>query len=176
MSDTRHHPGGMPVREHLPATVFGTAAVYLGVAILIVAVCEKFGGGVPGLPRFWYVNRVIWVGLGLFLIPAGIVLQAWHQPHLPVWRASRPGRRFRRIRVYSREGCHLCDEAIELLEQPQYGGYLPSVEIVDIAGQPDLESQFGLLIPVVEFDGRIRFKGRINETLLRRLIEGTEIL
>ena len=30
--------------------------------------------------------------------------------------------------------------------------------------------------PVVELDGKIRFRGRVNEILLRRLIEGAPIL
>lgn len=174
MSDRRHSPEQQNQRSHLPATVFGTVAVYVGAGILILAICEEFVGGLPGLPRFWYLNRVMWIGLGLLLIPLGVTIQAWHMPHIPAWKATRPGRRFRSLRVYSRPGCHLCDEAVEVLENPTYGNYLPQVEVVNIAGDAELESRFGLSIPVVEFDGRIRFKGRVNEVLLRRLIEGTD--
>jgi hypothetical protein len=156
--------------------VVGTAAVYAGAAILVVAVCETMVGGLPGLPAFWYVNRTLWVGLGLFLIPAGIMLQAWRPPQPKRWKPARPGRRFHQIRVYSREGCHLCDEAAELLWDFRYQAYLPTAEVVDISTDPELEARFKTQIPVVEFDGRIRFRGRINEVLLRRLIEGTEPL
>ena len=38
---------------------------------------------------------------------------------------------------------------------------------------PHLVDRFGKCVPVVELDGKVRFKGRINEILLRRLIEGS---
>lgn len=165
---------GLPRDRHqLPRRVFGTAAVYLGATILLIAVCDTFGGGLPGLPRFWYVNRTLWIGFGLFLVPAGIAIQAVRPQTSKHWKATRPGRRFHQIRVYSKEGCHLCDDAIETLCDFRYSDYLPTVEVVDITSNPELEAKFGLQIPVVEFDGRIRFRGRVNETLLRRLIEGT---
>lgn len=180
-------PDSMPVMTHdtppdkpsqhdqprLPHLVIGTAAVWAGAAILVLAACETLGGGSIGLPGLWYVNRTIWIGLGLLLIPAGIAIQAWRPPQPKRWKASRPGRRFHRVRVYSRDGCHLCDEAVELLWDFRYGAYLPTAEVVDISADPELEAKFKTQIPVVEFDGRIRFRGRINEVLLRRLIEGT---
>ena len=48
-----------------------------------------------------------------------------------------------------------------------------NIEEIDIAGAPELEEQFGTSIPVVEIDGIVRFRGRVSELLLRRLIEGT---
>lgn len=157
----------------MPRLVFGTVAVYAGAIILLVAGMEEIGGGFLDLPRFWYVNRTIWIGLALLMIPAGIAIQGWHVEREKRWRATRMGQRFEQVIVYSKEGCHLCDEAVELLWDFKYSQYLPLVKIVDISGNPDLEARFGQTIPVVEFDGRIRFKGRINEILLRRLIEGT---
>ncbi len=153
--------------------VLGTAAVYVGAGILLIAACESFGGGGLGLPRFWYVNKTLWIGLGLLLIPVGIAIQGWQPPRPQQWKPSRPGRRFQQVRVYSREGCHLCDEAVELLWDARYGAYLPLAEVVDISTDQDLTARFGTEIPVVEFDGRIRFRGRVDEVLLRRLIEGS---
>jgi glutaredoxin len=66
--------------------------------------------------------------------------------------------------LYTREGCHLCDEALELLR-----GHGIEPRLVDIDGDPDLRAQFDTCVPVVEVDGRIRFRGRINAILLRRL-------
>ena len=37
---------------------------------------------------------------------------------------------------------------------------------------PQLRELHGTSIPVVEIDGQIRFRGRVDEMLLRRLIEG----
>jgi hypothetical protein len=174
MSDPSREKSAYRDRRQSSNLVLGTAAVYVGAGILLIAACEDFGGGLPGLPRIWYVNRTLWIGLGFLLIPAGIALQAWGTPAPERWKPSRPGRRFQQIRVYSKEGCHLCDEAAELLWDARYQDYLPLAEIVDISTDPDLEAKHGLQIPVVEFDGRIRFRGRIDEVLLRRLIEGTE--
>ena len=159
-------------RQRRQRVLAGTAAVYVGAAILLLAACETFGGGGLPLPRFWYVNRTLWIGLGFVLIPAVIGLQSWRPDHRD-WRPEMPGMRFRQILVYSRDGCHLCDDVISLLESTRYSSFLPPVEVVDIAGDPDLEARFKTQIPVVECDGRIRFRGRVSEILLRRLIEGT---
>ena len=69
------------------------------------------------------------------------------------------------------EGCHLCEEAAEILEL--YRQWLPPAEVIEIQSDPQLVEQFRTCIPVVEFDGKVRFRGRINEALLQRLIEGT---
>ena len=68
--------------------------------------------------------------------------------------------------LYAREGCHLCDDAELLLLQH---GLVP--EIVDIDRNDDLKSRFGMSVPVVEIDGRVRFRGRVNRVLLRRILE-----
>ncbi|HEX5445442.1 MAG TPA: glutaredoxin family protein [Pirellulales bacterium] len=67
--------------------------------------------------------------------------------------------------VYSREGCHLCHEAVEVLAR--HG--LAAREI-DIDSQPDLRQRFHEWVPVVVIDGVERFRGRIDEVLLRRLL------
>jgi len=67
--------------------------------------------------------------------------------------------------VYTRPGCHLCDDACDLLAQ-----YGLAVQKVNIDTDPELAARFGLVIPVVEFDGQERFRGLIDEILLRRLL------
>lgn len=88
------------------------------------------------------------------------------------WRPSVAGKRFSRAVLYTREGCHLCEEAAALLKR--YREWLPATLEVDIDRNEVLRERFGLHIPVVEFDGKIRFQGRVSEPLLRRLIEGTK--
>ena len=68
-------------------------------------------------------------------------------------------------RLYTRRGCHLCDDAKNLL----LAHGLP-VEEIDIDADPELRSRFNECVPVVEIDGKIRFRGRIDERLLRRLL------
>ena len=72
---------------------------------------------------------------------------------------------------YTRSGCHLCDEARAILDQ--YDDYLPPTREIDIDTDRELIEQFGTSVPVVEIDGKIRFRGCVDEILLRRLIEGT---
>lgn len=90
------------------------------------------------------------------------------------WKASAPGARFQRVIVYSREGCGLCDEAMEVLQR--YSRYFNDLSEISIAESEELTEKYGTTIPVVEIDGEVRFQGRVNEVLLRRLIEGTEPL
>ena len=71
------------------------------------------------------------------------------------------------VTVYSRQGCHLCDEALALL-----GRYGLSPQVVDIDADPALRERYTECVPVVEIDGQERFRGRVNEVLLRRLLAG----
>lgn len=153
--------------------VFGSIALYFGAFLLLIATCEAAGGQLSFLPRFWYVNRSLWIGFGLLLIPIGVAIQAQRPVRRVIWKPTRLGRRFSRIRVYTRAGCHLCDVVLATLQDPQYSPYLPMPEEVDVDADPELRQRFGTLVPVVEFDGKIRFTARIDEVLLRRLIEGT---
>ena len=70
--------------------------------------------------------------------------------------------------LYTRVGCHLCDHAREVLE-----AHGLVVESVDIDRDPELVARYNHCIPVVEIDGKIRFRGRVHPVLLRRLLRGT---
>lgn len=70
-----------------------------------------------------------------------------------------------RVVLYTRRGCHLCDEAKDVLLR---AGVRPRE--IDIDADPELVRRFNDCVPVVEFDGRQRFRGRVNEVLLRRLL------
>jgi glutaredoxin len=69
--------------------------------------------------------------------------------------------------LYTRIGCHLCDDAQALLVKH---GLQP--QLVDIDADPALRERFNYCVPVVEIDGVLRFRGRVNEVLLRRLLAG----
>ena len=71
----------------------------------------------------------------------------------------------RKATLYTRKGCHLCDDALEILET--YGF---DVTLIDIDQDPQLVEQFCDCVPVVEIDGKIRFRGGVNEVLLLRLL------
>jgi len=73
------------------------------------------------------------------------------------------------ITLYSREGCHLCDIAADVLLRNML-----SFEVVDIDADPALRERYNECVPVVVIDGRERFRGRIDELLLRRLLAHRE--
>jgi glutaredoxin len=70
-----------------------------------------------------------------------------------------------KVVLYTREGCHLCEEAQEVLSE---FGIAPT--LVDIDHDPELRERFDECVPVVEIDGQIRFRGRVEPALLRRII------
>jgi glutaredoxin len=67
--------------------------------------------------------------------------------------------------LYTRDGCHLCDEAKVVLREQ---GLTPRE--VDIDNDPALVERYGECVPVVVIDGKERFRGRVERTLLRRLL------
>jgi glutaredoxin len=67
--------------------------------------------------------------------------------------------------LYTRRGCHLCDDALAVLKRH---GITP--RLVDIDDDPLLRERYNECVPVVEIDGQERFRGRINEVLLQRLL------
>jgi hypothetical protein len=59
------------------------------------------------------------------------------------------------LTIYRRDGCSVCDEAEDLLNEEldaraARGQAIPSVVRIDIATQPDLEARYGHRIPVFE--------------------------
>jgi len=67
--------------------------------------------------------------------------------------------------LYTRAGCHLCDDARDLLEQHGL-----DVRCVDIDADAALRERFSECVPVVEIDGKVRFRGRVDAVLLRRML------
>ncbi len=74
------------------------------------------------------------------------------------------------VTVYSREQCCCCHKAIDLLEDyRRRHGF--AIQTVDVDTDPALIEAHGLSVPVVEINGKVRFRGVVNPTLLDRLIE-----
>jgi glutaredoxin len=77
----------------------------------------------------------------------------------------------REVILYTRQGCHLCEEALDLLHSAQKR-FRFTLREVDVDTDPALVEQYGLQVPVVAVDGRVYFRGRVNAVLLRRLLRG----
>jgi hypothetical protein len=66
------------------------------------------------------------------------------------------------IEIYSRPGCHLCDEATEVIERVRRR-YNFVLRHINIQGDPALEAEYGTDIPVVRINGQKAFKYHVNE-------------
>ncbi|NHQ59900.1 glutaredoxin family protein [Chlorobium sp. BLA1] len=79
------------------------------------------------------------------------------------------GNNCHRVTLYGKKECCLCDEAMELLERVRAS--VPfEIEKIDISGNPRLQEEFGLKIPVIYVDGVRVFNYRVNENKLRSLL------
>ena len=75
------------------------------------------------------------------------------------------------LTIYSRPGCHLCDEMKAVVRT--VGRSVPiTLEEIDISTDPDLEARYGLEIPVLMVEGKKAAKYRIGEGELRRMLSG----
>jgi glutaredoxin len=76
----------------------------------------------------------------------------------------------REVVLYTRAGCHLCEEAHATLERARrrHGFQLRAV---DVDSDPALVEAHGLCVPVVTVDGTVRFRGAVNAVLLERLFQ-----
>lgn len=156
------------VKSH---AVLGTAALFLGAALIFLVTIDATAGLPLEMPRFWYVNRPLWGFFALVFFAVGYHLLRQKLHIAAAWRAEVPGIRFRSLVLYSRQDCHLCEQAKDVLWK--YASYLPEIREIDIDTDEELTLRFGNCVPVVEIDGRVRYRGRVNELLLRRLIEAT---
>jgi glutaredoxin len=73
------------------------------------------------------------------------------------------------VLLYTRRGCHLCEEAWQRLEEARcrYGFALRAE---DVDADVKLAERFGEQVPVVVVNGKVRFWGSVNPVLLDRLL------
>ena len=74
-----------------------------------------------------------------------------------------------RVYLYTRAGCHLCEDAYATLAaaQARWGFAL---ETVDVDSDAKLVELYGESVPVVCVNERVRFRGAVNPVLLERLL------
>ena len=75
------------------------------------------------------------------------------------------------LTLYSRPGCHLCDEMKTVINRVAESTPL-HLEEIDISSNADLEERYGLEIPVLFVAGKKAAKYRIGEEELRRVLAG----
>ncbi len=73
------------------------------------------------------------------------------------------------LTLYSRPGCHLCDDMKAVVGR--VAAQVPlNLEVVNIDGDASLTERYGLEIPVLLVDGRKVAKYRIEEAVLERTL------
>jgi hypothetical protein len=77
------------------------------------------------------------------------------------------------ITLYMKEGCHLCAEAMSLLDRfDADGGYgRLNVSEVEITSDPALFERYQYVIPVIEIDDRAHLEAPIRASDLRAALE-----
>jgi len=70
------------------------------------------------------------------------------------------------VLLFTRSGCHLCEEAEGLLVRH---GLAP--QKIDVDANAELRQKYDTCVPVVVIDGKERFRGRVSEVLLKRLLK-----
>jgi hypothetical protein len=73
------------------------------------------------------------------------------------------------LRIYSRQGCHLCELLIEEL-LPMVRGRL-ATEVCDIDSRPDWLERFDVRIPVVEFEDKVISEYPLDRQAVSTLLE-----
>ncbi len=77
-----------------------------------------------------------------------------------------------KVELFTRDGCHLCEDAKAVLERVRRD--LPfDFDEIDVDGDPALVEKYGLEVPVIVVGGRKHAKYRLDEAAFRRrLAEG----
>lgn len=71
------------------------------------------------------------------------------------------------IELYSRPGCHLCDDAKVIIEQLIYK-YGIVFQVTDVDSNDKLRDAYGWDIPVIMIEGKEAFRHRVEAGALER--------
>jgi glutaredoxin len=75
-----------------------------------------------------------------------------------------------RIEIYSRPGCHLCDDAKAAIE-PFKQRYSIALIVTDVDSDDALRKAYGSEIPVVMINGKEAFRHRVDGGALERKLK-----
>lgn len=73
-----------------------------------------------------------------------------------------------RLALYTREGCHLCEEMLAALEPWARARNAP-IAILDVDADPDARRRYGYRVPVLMLDGEPAAHGHLDLEALERL-------
>lgn len=79
-----------------------------------------------------------------------------------------------RVKIYTKPGCHLCDDMKEVVKRVARRTPI-QLEEIDISTDPTLEARYGLEIPVLFVEDRKAAKYRVTDDELIRLLDGRRV-
>jgi glutaredoxin len=74
------------------------------------------------------------------------------------------------VTLYGKPGCHLCDDAREVVERVR-ADHPFELREVDVSLDPGLHREYGERIPVLELDGEELFEFHVDEAELVRRVD-----
>jgi len=74
------------------------------------------------------------------------------------------------VTLFTRQGCHLCDAAEAILTKAQER-YRFAMDTKDVDTSAEWVAAYGECVPVVLVNGKLRFRGKVNEVLLQRILD-----
>jgi len=77
----------------------------------------------------------------------------------------------KKVTVYSRSGCHLCEVAIDLINSVKLENKF-SLEIKLIDNNSELEKKYGEQVPVILIDGKVHDYWRVDLARFTKAING----
>jgi glutaredoxin len=76
------------------------------------------------------------------------------------------------VTVYTREDCHLCEQAIETIERvADDEGVAVALDLVDVDEDPDLRDEYGERVPYILIEGSPALKYHVDERQLREKLQ-----
>ena len=74
------------------------------------------------------------------------------------------------FRVYSRQGCHLCEQLIEDLMPLIRGRF--DLEVCDVDTRDDWRDAYDTAVPVLEYDGKLVCQYHLDRDALAAILDG----
>jgi glutaredoxin len=71
------------------------------------------------------------------------------------------------VELFTRAGCHLCDDAKAVIDRVR-GDMAFDLAVIDVDGDPELVERYGMEVPVIVVEGRKHAKYRLDEAAFRR--------
>jgi glutaredoxin len=86
----------------------------------------------------------------------------------------RPAEAAPTVTLYTRAGCHLCEEAERVLLAERAATPF-RLQLVDVDDNPELRRRYGVRVPVVAVDGEELFEYQVPADLLRARLRRSRV-